>query len=59
MEEEKITIKYLRDFILDDSITTEDTILVHPRDFDEIIIEYRKTYEEPIRIPFILLDVLI
>ena len=54
-----ITIKSLRDFILENGLTDNDTITLHQHDFDEIVLEYRETYEVSISIPYLLLGVLI
>lgn len=54
-----ITIKALRDYILDNSLSEEDTIIVNQINFDELALEYRKTYNEGIEIPFFILRVLV
>lgn len=53
----EISIKSLRDAILDFKLTNNDIIILHTLNFDDIIIEHRKTYRESIRIPFVLLGV--
>jgi len=53
----EICIKSLRNAILDFKITNNDIIILHSSNFDDIIIEYRKTYSESIRIPYVLLGV--
>jgi hypothetical protein len=55
----KVTIKALRDFILDSEITENDTILLNPINHDDIVLEYREIYSESINLPYILLGVLI
>jgi len=55
----KITIKALRDSILDLKITDKDTILLTQIAFDNIVLEYRETYNESVTLPYILLGVLI
>jgi len=55
----KISIKSLRDLILDSNLTDRDTVLLHQKDFDELAVEYRETYNESFQIPYLLLDVLI
>ena len=54
-----ITIKSIRDYILDASITDEDTILLNQVDYDNIILEHRESYNESMTIPFLLLGVLV
>jgi len=55
----QITIKYIRDYILDNHITEYDTIVMNMLDFDDIILEHRDTYGTSINNPFYLLKVLI
>jgi hypothetical protein len=54
-----IRIKSLRDYILDNSLGEDDTITLNQRDFDALALEYRRTYNEGIDVPFNLLRVLI
>lgn len=54
-----ITIKSLRDYILDANLTDVDTILLNQIDFDNIVLEYRDFYKEGITLPYLLLGVLI
>lgn len=56
---EKITIKALRDFILDNGVSDRDVIFLHFVDFDNIVLEYRATYDEGIQIPFTVIGVLV
>lgn len=53
----KITIKAIRDYILDFELREIDTILLHPTNFDDIVIEYRETFSESINLPYFLLKV--
>ena len=55
----QITIKSIRDFILDNDLTENDTILLNQSNFDDIVLEYRVTYNNGISIPYFLLRVLI
>lgn len=55
----KISIKDLRDYILDNGITDNDTILINTLDFDNLVLEHREYYKESIPIPYLLLGVLI
>jgi hypothetical protein len=55
----EIIIKSIRDYILDSKLTDEDTIVLHTLNFDDIVLEYRDTYKEAIKMPFFLLGVLI
>lgn len=54
-----ITIKVLRDYILDAGLTDVDTIMMHQADFDELALEYHHTYKEHLPEPYLLLGVLI
>ena len=53
------TVGYLRDFILDKEISDTDSIALHQRMFDELALDFRKIYGEPISQPFIFLGVCI
>lgn len=55
----RITIRTLRDFILDNELREIDTILLHPTNFDDIVIEFRDTYHTSIDIPYFLIEVMI
>ncbi|WP_299769005.1 hypothetical protein [uncultured Dokdonia sp.] len=55
----KITYRLLRDIILDERLTNEDTIILNPSCFDDVILEYRDTYGESMTFPHLLLGVLI
>ena len=54
-----IDIKTLRNFILDNDISEHDTITLNQINFDNIVLEYRNSYNEGIPIPYYLLSVLI
>ena len=54
-----ITLKKLRDAILDFKIAEDKAILLHPNDFDDLAGEYRETYKESIPFPFFYLGVLV
>ncbi|SMC94471.1 hypothetical protein [Pedobacter nyackensis] len=55
----KPSIRTLRDFILDNSISENDTVLLNQIDFDELALEYRDDYKENLVVPYYLLTVLI
>lgn len=55
----QITIKTLKDFITDSGLSEDKTILLHSRNFDDIILEYRDFYNESMLIPYFLLGILI
>jgi hypothetical protein len=52
-----VNIETIRDMILDQQVTDEDTVLLNRRDFDEVIIAYRDKYRVSIDIPFVLVGV--
>lgn len=54
-----LSIKSLRDIILDYKVTKFDTIILHPNDYDEIAVEYRETYQECMLQPYYLIETLI
>lgn len=54
-----ITLKSLRDFILDTELTEFDTIILHQEDFDELALQFRDEYDEHLPSPYLLLGVLI
>lgn len=54
-----MSINALRDWILDKNLTKNDTLLLHPYTFDDIVIEYRETYGAPIPTRYFLLGVLV
>ena len=39
-----LTYEIIRDIILDNELTEDDTILLHPQNLDNIILRYRNTY---------------
>lgn len=55
----QVTIKVLRDYILDAGIADTDTILLNQIDFDELALEYRQTYQEHLPFPYLLVGVLV
>ena len=54
-----VTVKSVRDFILDNALTENDTLLINTNNIDDIALEYRATYGESIKYPYFLLGVLI
>lgn len=54
---EEPTIKYLRDFILDKGVRDTDSIALEESMFDELALDFRAVYKEPIPVPFIFLGV--
>lgn len=57
--EKKISLKYIRNYILDNNISEKDTLLLHPSNFDELVLEHRTVYSQGIIVPFYFLRVLI
>lgn len=55
----KLTIKSIRDFIIDNDLTEKDTIILNELNFDDLVLEHRETYQESMVVPFFLLSVLI
>lgn len=55
----KITLKSVRDCILDLELNEEKVILLNSQNFDDLIIEYLDFYKESMVIPYYLLGVLI
>jgi|GEM_PF-2521395 len=53
----RLTIKSIRDFIIDNGLSENDTVIINSLNFDDIILEYRQTYNESIVIPYYLLGV--
>jgi hypothetical protein len=47
------SVDYLKKFILRMGISEEDSITLNDRMFDELALDYRATYKEPIPLPFI------
>ena len=56
---DRVTLKTIRNAILDLGITEKDTISVNQITFDNIALEHRETYKESITIPYLFLGVLI
>ena len=54
---QKITISYLKNFILDNNVSENDSISLDQKMFDELALNFRETYKEPIKVPFIFLGV--
>jgi hypothetical protein len=55
----KITLKSLRDAILDYSISSSKAILLHPHDFDDMAVDYRNAYGVSLKLPFVFLGIYI
>ena len=55
----QITIKNIRDAILDLEISEDDIIVLNTFDFDKIVEEHRRTYNQSIIVPYFLLGVLV
>lgn len=53
----EITLKKIRDSILDHNISESDTIYLHQHDFDDIALQYRQTYGVSIELPFYFVGV--
>ena len=53
---ERVSIANLRNWILDLDMTEADTILLHPHDFDNIVLEYRETYSAAMPEPYYILS---
>lgn len=54
-----VTIKTLRDYILDNDLSEEDSIVLNQINFDELALEHRKEYNEGIVYPYFILRILI
>lgn len=54
-----ININSLRAYIIDNNIQQEDTILLHPQNFADLIFDYRQNNHVGISFPFYVLGVLI
>lgn len=52
-----ITLKSLRNTILDLSLTSSNIIILHPNDFDDLALEYRDFYNESLFSPFVFIGV--
>jgi hypothetical protein len=55
----RITIKSIRDFTLDKKLTEKDKILLNPRNFDDLVLEYRELYKDSLKTPYLVHGVLI
>lgn len=55
----RISIKALRDFILDNDIAENDTIALNTKNFDDLVLDYRRENNVGITVPYYLLGVLI
>lgn len=54
-----ITIKSIRNFILDNDLTAKKIILLNSTDFDNIVLEHLDLYQESMQMPYYLLEILI
>jgi hypothetical protein len=55
----KLTIKVVRDFILDKKLADRDTVVLNYINFDDLALEFRETYKQSLPEPYILLSVLV
>lgn len=55
----KITYQKLKEVIHKENLSKEDTIILNPENFKDIVIEYQNLYEEDMKLPHLLLGVLI
>lgn len=55
----KINLKSLRDAILKFQLSDDESIVLHTRNFDDLVLEYRQFYGESLEVPFYLLGILI
>jgi len=55
----KIAIKSVRDFILDNNLTERDAVLLNPRNYDDLVLEFRETYKDSLKAPYFIFDTLI
>lgn len=51
------TLRYLRELILDFQISDADSIALDESLFDELALDYRENYGEPLKVPLIFLGV--
>ncbi len=56
---QKITYQLLRNKILDENLTENDTIILNSKNFDDVVIEYLEDYGQSMTFPHLLLGVLI
>lgn len=59
LTEKKIGLKYIRNYILDNNISENDTLLLNSENFDDLVLEHRTIYAQGITVPFYFLRVLI
>ncbi|WP_442846227.1 hypothetical protein [Leeuwenhoekiella sp. H156] len=56
---QRITYRLLRNTILDENLSENDTIILNSKNLDDVVIEYLEDYGESMTFPHILLGVLI
>ena len=54
-----VTYTGLRNVILDEKLTENDTIILNSKNFDDVVLEYLEIYKESMIVPHLLLGVLI
>ncbi|MFY0627009.1 MAG: hypothetical protein JXR07_11975 [Reichenbachiella sp.] len=54
-----INIRNLRDAILNIGLGENDTLVLNSRNFDDIVLEFRKTYGDNLKLPYLIIGVLI
>lgn len=54
-----ISIASVRNWILELKLTEADTVMLHPVNFDNLVLEYRQTYGQPMPDPYFLLGALV
>lgn len=54
-----ITLKAIKNLILDYSLGENDSIKLNTLNFDDIVLEYRNTYNEHLPVPFYFMKVLV
>jgi hypothetical protein len=55
----KVTLSAIRGWILENSLTDQDTVLLHPVNMEAVLEDYQQLYREPMPDPYFLLGVLI
>lgn len=55
----EITIKAIRDYILDAGLTESNTVLLNSQNFDDIVLEHLDFYRESIDIPYHIVGILV
>ncbi len=53
----RVNYKSIRDFILDNEIEVEQTIILNYLDFDDLVLEFRQIYGEAFTVPFEIITV--